>query len=124
MEARRTENVTGRDPIQVLLAASPSIDGIVVLTRAGEVIDLAGEPREELLKLAPFATGLFDLATRLCEDTGRGFALDQLIRAESGSAVVRDIDGDRLVFALARRGAAEGALLNDLEWVAKQLALS
>lgn len=124
MEATRTKQSSAADPLQVLLAASPEIDGIVVLTRTGEIIDVAGEPREELLKLAPFATGLHDLASRLAEDTGRGYAIDQLVRAETGCAVIRDIDGDRLVFALAREGAGEGALLNDIEWVARRLAAS
>ena len=104
-----------------LVGDSPDFDAAVVVSRQGSVVGHAGEPAELLLRLAPFAVGVLELAERAADEAGHGEMGVMFIESADGHIGLHAVGWDHVVFALARPEAPLGLLRHDLRVTAEQL---
>ena len=102
-----------------LIGESPDFAGAVVVSRKGEVVASAGGPKELLLKLAPFAVGLLELAERAGDEAGQGGFGALMLESDDGHIGLQAVGGNHLLFALAAAGAPVGLLRHDLAATAR-----
>jgi predicted regulator of Ras-like GTPase activity (Roadblock/LC7/MglB family) len=115
----RTELIVKR--LQDMQAASPDIEGSVVVSVDGLIIASALPSGSEEDRVSAMSAAMLSLGERIANELGRG-ALDQVyIRGKNGFVILTSIGQEAVLTALARQEAKLGLIFLEMRRAAEDL---
>lgn len=119
MTKSRTELIVKR--LQDMQAASPDIEGSVVVSVDGLIIASALPSGSEEDRVSAMSAAMLSLGERIANELGRG-ALDQVyIRGKNGFVILTSIGQEAVLTALARQEAKLGLIFLEMRRAAEDL---
>jgi predicted regulator of Ras-like GTPase activity (Roadblock/LC7/MglB family) len=119
MTKPRTELIVKR--LQDMQAASPDIEGSVVVSVDGLIIASALPSGSEEERVSAMSAVMLSLGERIANELGRG-ALDQVyIRGKNGFVILTSIGQEAVLTALAREDAKLGLVFLEMRRAAEDL---
>ena len=107
--------------LQDMQAASPDIEGSVVVSVDGLIIASALPSGSEEERVSAMSAAMLSLGERIANELGRG-ALDQVyIRGKNGFVILTSIGQEAVLTALAREDAKLGLVFLEMRRAAEDL---
>ncbi|MCA9620881.1 MAG: hypothetical protein KC731_17780 [Myxococcales bacterium] len=104
-------------------SGNPDVTSVFVFDASGRVT--ASSRHDDLLEVATaMMVPLRDLLEHTAAAVGCGAMRATLLVGTEASLAIADIDGERAVGVVGRRGAPPGSLMSDALWLADALATS
>jgi len=119
LESTRLDSIEER--LDAFWRELPGLQGALVCDTRGDVHAVTGDAEDTMRSLATFAIGMYELGARTAQESGCGDAESLIMGCSAGVLAIVELDGDRLLLALAGEDVPLGGLLYDARRTAQSL---